>query len=112
VDPAANAKPASTVAVNSTSQDKAGNPATLINSGQQAARFTATPKVIDPNADAPTYVVKAARSQFRDAGLPQAVHPSSADFNAESAPSIKQGQNPSAVLRQRASETDGPVFTG
>jgi hypothetical protein len=93
-----NANPAPTVAVNSTIQNKAGNAGTADN--QPASKLpdsTATPKAIDPNVGAPTYVVKGSRPQFKDSGLPQAVHPSSADFNAESAPSIKQGQNPSAV---------------
>ena len=95
------AKLAPTATVNSLGQVKAGVPASADNQppNQQAGvpDSTTIPKSTGTNPDAPVYLVRGGRPQFKDPGLPQAGRPSSTDFNADSAPSIKQGQNPGAV---------------
>jgi hypothetical protein len=104
------AKLAPTATVNSPSQVKAGISATADNQppnqqagGQQAGGqqagvpdSTTIPKSTGTNPDAPVYLVRGARPQFKDPGLPQAGG-SSRDSDVGPAPSIKQGQNPGAV---------------
>lgn len=94
------AKLAPTVAVNSPSQNKEGNSTTAETQppSQQAGEPDSTtgPKNPGTNADAPIYLVRAGKPQFKDPGLPQSSRPSR-DLNEGSAPSIKQGQNPGAV---------------
>jgi hypothetical protein len=92
------AKQAPTVAVNSPSQVKEGNSTTADNQSPSkqvdAPDSTPTRLTAGINPNAPNYPGR--RPQFKDPGLPQPVR-SSTDFNADSAPSIKQGQNPGAV---------------
>jgi hypothetical protein len=94
------AKQTQTAAVNAPSQVKEGNSPTAesLPSNKQAnvPDSTSTVKTTDRNAGAPIYLVRGGRIQFKDPGLPQSAR-SSTDFNAGSAPSIKQGQNPGAV---------------
>jgi len=95
------AKQTPTVAMNLASQDKAGNATTAGNQppNQQADESDSRtpPKTTGTDVDTPVYLVRGGKPQFKDPGLPQSVRPSSTDFNADSAPSIKQGQNPGAV---------------
>jgi hypothetical protein len=94
-------KQAPTVAMNSPSQIKEGNSTTADNPplGKQAAGpdSTTMASTAGTNADAPIYLVRSGKPQFRDAGLSQSGRSSSRDLSAGSAPSIKQGQNPGAV---------------
>jgi hypothetical protein len=92
------AKQAPTVAVKLPSRVETGkltpdNP----QPSKQAAVPDATASTAGINPDAPTNLGQGRKPQFRDPGLSQSVRPSSTDFSAGSAPSIKQGQNPGAV---------------
>ncbi|HSP63568.1 MAG TPA: hypothetical protein VLQ90_11345 [Pyrinomonadaceae bacterium] len=93
------AKQAPTVAVNSSSQVKAGNSKTADNlpPSQQVneSDSTTTTKNTGTNADASIYVVQGRKPQPRDPGQPD--RRSSRDLSASPAPSIKHGQNPGAV---------------
>ena len=93
------AKQAPTVAVNSSGQVKAGNSTATDNAAppiKQPSAREGTTETVSPNhgPDAPTYLVRGGRPQFKDPGQPGRL---SRDLSAGSAPSIKQGQNPDAV---------------
>lgn len=94
------AKQTPAAAVNAPIQVKEENPTTSGNQppNQQAnvPESTTPPKTEGTNAEAPVYLVRGGRPQFKDPGLSQS-GPSSRDLNADAAPSIRQGQNPGAV---------------
>ena len=87
------------VASNPQGREKQGNSPKIDNAAQpitgapDVATATVSP---NPGPDAPIYLVRGGKPQFRDPGLPQPGR-SSRDWSAGSAPSIKQGQNPGAV---------------
>ena len=94
------AKQAPTAALNSPSQVKEGNSTTADNlppsKQAEVPVSTTTTPTTGTNADAPIYLVRGGKPQFRDPGLSQPGR-SSRDLSAGSAPSIKQGQNAGAV---------------
>lgn len=95
------ARPAPTVAVNSPSQVKEGNSTTVESQAPKKQPdipdSRTTTATTGTNADAPVYIVRNGKPQFKDPGLPQAIRSSSRDLSIGSAPSIKQGQSPGAV---------------
>ena len=94
------AKQESAVAVNPPSQVKEGNSTTAEslppNKPPDVPDSKTTNSTPGANADAPIYLVRGGRPQFRDPG-PARPAPFSRDFNVSAVPSIKQGQNPGDV---------------
>jgi hypothetical protein len=91
--------PTSTVASKTPQPVRAGNSLTTDNAAPPITRAPdVTTATVGPNPgpDAPIYLVRGGKPQFKDRGLSQPGR-SSRDLSAGSALSIKQGQNPGAV---------------
>jgi hypothetical protein len=89
------------VVSNPESQGRQGNSPKIDNAAppiNQTSAPDVTTATVGPNPgpDAPIYLVRGGKPQFRDPGSSQPGR-SSRDLSAGSAPSIKQGQNPGAV---------------